>query len=331
MMRWRRIGIAALLVVSVGMSSGCGRTEELTEVEDQPLARINDEMLTQADFEFEVQRRQEAGRPIPDAETVLQELIERRVMLQRAQESDIFADADVQRERENQKLVQWLDRSLQVQRDSVTVTDEEIRAHYEANIDQYTRPAMVRLALLHRRMQPFDAEETVVQLREELDEARQVFLADPDTATQQGRIPGFGRIAAEHSEDTVSRYRGGDLGWLDVSRSDHRWPEDVLSAGMALDIGDVSEVLETDAGLFVVMKTGWRDPVVTPFEEVAVMQRRPMIRAKQQAVEAAFMSNLMQAAHVEIDSDQLAQLRIPEAEASPEPPALHRVTDRPLP
>ena len=331
MMQWQRLSAALLLAVSGTMWSGCGRTEETPVEEDRPLARINDEVLTQADFEFEVQRRQKTGRPIPDAETVLQELVERRVMLQRAQESDIFEDADVQREIENQKLVQWLDRSLQVQRDSVTVTDEEIRAHYEANIEQYTRPAMVRLAILYRRAQPMDAEDTVTQLREELDEARQAFLADPETATQQGRIPGFGRIAAEHSEDTVSRYRGGDLGWLDTSRTDHRWPEEVLSTGMSLEVGDISEVLETDTGLFVIMKTGWRDPVVTPFEEVATMQRRPMIRAKQQAVEAAFMSNLMETARVEIDAEQADRLRIPETETASEPPPLRRATELPLP
>ncbi len=309
--------------------SGCGRKAEEPEVvpEPEPLARVGDRVITEAEFAFEVERRLASGRPMDDADSVLRDLIEREAMLIRAAADEALRDPAVQRELENHKLVQWLDRSLQVLKDEVRVSEDDLRAAYEADMESFTRPALARLAILYRRVSLRDPDETMKSLRAELEAARELYLADPAAATRDGRIPGFGAIAADHSEDQVSRYRGGDLGWLDTSRTDHRWPEEVVQAGFALEPGEVSPVLVTDEGLFVVMKSGWREEQVTPFEEASIVLRRRVIRSKQEAVEREFMSNVLASVDVRINPEKAERLAIPQV-PQPVAPELLPVTGR---
>jgi len=88
---------------------------------------------------------------------------------------------------------------------------------------------------------------------------------------------------------------------------------EVMEAGFALPTGGVSEVLQTGQGLYVVMKQDARAGRVTPFEEAAPGLRRRLLRAKQEAVEAAFRSNLLARAGVVVNRERAARLRAPAA------------------
>ena len=68
-----RIGVSMFLLCSVWV--GCGRREPI-ELAPEPLARVGNAVITEADFEYELQRRMATGRPLGDAQTVLGELIE---------------------------------------------------------------------------------------------------------------------------------------------------------------------------------------------------------------------------------------------------------------
>ncbi len=311
-----------LLVAGV-VATGCGRKEPAAPA---PLARVGDAVITEKDYVFEVQRRLEHGRPLGQPREILQELVERQAMLQKAERSEVMEDPEVRRELENKQLGQWLDRTLQVARDAVQVTDEEIRAYYDAHPEAHTRAEMSRLAMLYRRVSPRDSAETQAALREDLERGRAEFLADPAVATRNGEVPGFGSVAARFSEDPATRYRGGDLGWLGDAGDGGRQPAAVIAAGMALETGAVSEVISAGDGLYVVMKSDRRPAYATPYEETAPGLRRRLIRLKQEEVERTFKSNLLAEAKIEINAAKAARLALPPA-AAPEPPDLLPVSD----
>lgn len=314
MMRARQIvgrclacGFAAMLL------GGCGKAEPEATVdapEDVPLARVGAVSIREADVAVEIERRQQRGQPVESAAAVLQELVERQAMLNQAEQDERMQDPAVRREVENLVLAQWLDRTLRAEKDAVTVGDEALRALYEARRDAFTQPAMMRLAVLYRAVDARDAADRS-RLAAELAAARQAYLADPDAATREGRLSGFGVIAADASEDTVSRYRGGDLGWVRLDQTAFRLPAAVLQAGAALAVGEVSEVQATEDAVFVVMKSDQRPERVVPFEEARISLRRDAIRARQEAVEASFRSNLLAQAGVEINQEKVAQLTLP--------------------
>jgi len=306
---------------------GCGREAEAPPPET-PLAQVGDVALTEQDFAFEVRRRQASGRATGDAATILQEMVERQAMLQRAAASAVADDPEVRREVENSLLAQWLQRELQTRKDRVTVSEADLQAVYEANAQEWTRPRQVRLAMLFRSRRARDDAQAVEKIKADLRRAVAAYRADSEAATNNGRMQGFGKLAIDHSEDTVSRYRGGDLGWLETGRTDARWPSEVVSAGCALEIGAVSEVIETANGFYVVMKTDERDAQVTPFAEAKLALRRRLLRERQDAVQRDFMRNVMSETRVEINRDKAARLTLPKVEESVRAPAFRPVNER---
>ncbi len=308
--------------------AGCGRRQPDPVPEPPPLVRVGEASITEEDFRFEVERRLAVGRPVGDVETVLREMIERQAMLRKASDSEVARDPGVRRDVENRLLTAWLDRELHAEKDRVTVTESDLRAAYEATLETWTVPAQARLAILYRRRTPRDGEEAVEELKVALRGGVAAFEADRAGVTRNGQIPGFGTVAAEHSEDTVTRYRGGDLGWLDIGRTESRLPALVLETGFALDLGGISDVLETEDGLYVVMKSDERAARVQPFEQAATVLRRRLIRERQDAVEQRFMQDLLAETPVEINREKAARLTIPRPESSVRPPAFSPVTER---
>lgn len=322
----RRVLISTLLAfASVLVISGCRREApvEAPPPAPPPLARVGAAVITAEDVVAEAQRLRAAGQPDSDPQAVLQGLVLRAAMLQEAATSAWVETREARRERENLLLSQWLEHTVQAEKEKVAISDDELRAGYEANVAEFTRPAMARLAILYRKPSARSADASEEALSAELLKARQAYLDDPVKATREGRIPGFGAVAAEASEHATSRYRGGDIGWLDISRQDHPVPAEVAAAGFALPVGGVSEVLSTESGLYIVMKQDQRDARTAPFDEVAATLRRRLLRERREAIDAAFKSNVLQRADVAIDARQAAALTLPEAPArQTEPPAL---------
>jgi hypothetical protein len=132
------------------------------------VARVNGQPITEAEVQQEIQRRTAARRAVGDADSLVRELVERKAMLDEAARSPALQDPAVRRELENRQLGQWLDRTLKVERDRVTVTDDELRAHFAAHPETARQPEMVRLAILYRKANPRDPAESSTALRDEL-------------------------------------------------------------------------------------------------------------------------------------------------------------------
>lgn len=313
---------ALVLVLLLAVSSGCGRREEAPPA-PVPLARVGGAVISAEDVAAEARRLRAAGQPAGDAQAVLQALILREAMLQEASTSTWANAQEARRERENLLLAQWLEHTLQAEKERVALADDDLRHVYEANAAEFTRPAMARLAILHRKPSALGADSSAEALTAALRQARQKYLDDPSQATRSDRIPGFGAIAAEASEHATSRYRGGDLGWLEAGRDAHSLPAEVVEAGFALPVGGVSDVLATETGLYVVMKQDQRESRIAPFEEVAATLRRRLLGARRDAVESTFKSNVLARADIQIDMSQASALTLPQTTARiPAPPAL---------
>jgi parvulin-like peptidyl-prolyl isomerase len=130
------------------------------------------------------------------------------------------------------------------------------------------------------------------------------------SSTNGNPAGGFGALALEASDDQASRHRGGDLGWLDAGNFEYRWPQAVLTAGYALDVGQISPVIETPQGYYVVMKTDARSGSVTPLAEVAPALRQSLLVTRRQQVQEAFRAETVRAAQAKIDSAVLATVEI---------------------
>ncbi|HRR33171.1 MAG TPA: peptidyl-prolyl cis-trans isomerase [Kiritimatiellia bacterium] len=277
------------------------------------LAMVGGRAITQADFDAEVARRRTGAADV-DPETVLNQLIERQAMLIKAEASGIATNAEFRRETENRLISHWLSGTLHKDREAVEVTEKELEEAYETRKETaFRQGAQVRFAILYRKGR------NIEELKAALAEAVAVFAKDRDGVTQKGRLTGFGTVAAEHSEDTVSRYRGGDLGWFDADKPESpRVPQEVLATGAALETGAISAPIVAGGGVYVIMKSGSRDAKQLAFKEAAPFLRRRLLSEKRDAVDAAFKTGLLADVKIELKQKPVFE-PLPAKPAQPPP------------
>jgi parvulin-like peptidyl-prolyl isomerase len=273
------------------------------------LATVGARQITIGDFRQEIERRHANRKPVPDKETLLQEMINYEALLQRATASGLAQDPRIKRELDNLLIAKFQEREIAPQVDAVNVTDEDVQVEYQRNLSKYTRPAKVRLALLRLETNPKMPEPRRVELRERLAEARRKILENL-SSSPGSVIPGFGNLAIDYSDDQASRYRGGDIGWLDAGDFSYRWPRGVLETAYGSDKSQVSEVIETDNGFYLVMKTDSRDGAVTPLEQIKSALRQTLLAKKRREFEETERHNLIAQVHTTIDREALASVQI---------------------
>lgn len=303
------VGIAGVLLY-VCLLSACRKDAAQPESAGDVLARVGTATIHVDDFQAEVVRRRESNRPVPGKEELLAEMVAFEALRQRAENDALATDPQVQRKMAKVLISEWKERRVLPELDAVQVTDEEVRAEYERRIADYTRPAQVRLAALHlqgdRRMSDARRE----ALRARMAEARRRAIEQPAPGGRGAAAQGFGAVAIEFSDDQASRYRGGDIGWMAEGATASRWPRGVLETGFALEKGQVSDVIERDGDLYLVMKSDCRERVVTPFEKVASSLRQRLLMEKRRERHASLVGDVLSCAAAETNHAALAALRV---------------------
>ena len=291
---------ALALGASLGLLAGCAKK---SAPDPSVLARVGPREIRVADLKQEMEWRQKNRRPVPDAPALLEEMVAQELMLQRARAAGLEKDSEVQRAYRNVLITKIKERELTPRVETAVVSPEELRAQYEKQIAQFTRPAKARLAVIHIKTDPKMSAEKVAGARARIDEARQAALALPKDAK------GFGVVAVNFSEDQSSRYKGGDIGWFDQGLLGYSWPEAVVSAGFALaQAGDLSDVIPADRGFYLVTKLDTRDALVTPLAQVEDGLRRRLLVEKKQAAERAFQQELRRGVPLQLFPEALAAL-----------------------
>lgn len=275
------------------------------------LATVGDRKITIEDFRKEVERRVQARRPIPDKATLLHEMVTYEAMLQRAGAAGLADDPEVRREVNNILISRLQERELTPRLEAVNVTKEEVRAEYDANLAKFTRPAQIRLALLYLEADSKASAARREEIRQRLTEARSRAIAQPARGGRGPAAFGFGALAIDYSDDQASRYRGGDIGWLEGGNFSYRWPRQVLETGYALEQGKVSEVIETDNGFYLVRKTDSRAAVTTPFAELEPTLRQSLLLKKRRDLNEAYQREATQMAGTTINQQGLASVELP--------------------
>ena len=278
------------------------------------LATVGERKITVDDLKNEIAIRHAARRPIPDKDALLREMVEFETLLQRAQRSGLLNDPQVQRELNSLLITKLKERQLTPAQEAFTPSPEDLKAEYERNLAKFTRPPKVRLAVLALVADAKLSDAKREELRTRMTEAREKALANQGPKNPSGLpsrdLTGFGTLALDYSDDQASRYRGGDVGWLDAGVFTYRWPREVLAAGYALEKNQVSPVIETKEGAFLVMKTDGRAGSTVSFAEAEPMLRQSLIVKRRGELEQAFRDETARAVPVSIHTQALATVQI---------------------
>ena len=142
----------------------------------------------------------------------------------------------------------------------VIVTEEEVKQYYEDNKNTlFLVPARVKASHI-LVMFPWKEDNS-----EETQEGREETLEKIKVVEDKLKDGGdFEDLARQYSDDGTSGENGGDLGYI----SKDQMVEEFDKALFSLDVGEVSEIVETEYGFHIIKATDREEEYIQKFDEV---------------------------------------------------------------
>ncbi|SDG00148.1 SurA N-terminal domain-containing protein [Phytopseudomonas seleniipraecipitans] len=216
-------------------------------------------------------------------------------------------------------------RTIKVDADAVQVSDDDIKAYYDAQQAQFMSPEQVVLDYVELKKDSFFSgitvsddelkaayESEIASLAEQRDAAHILIEAGGDVSDEQAKAKieeiqkrlqqgeDFAALAKEFSQDPGSASDGGDLGYAGKGVYDPAF-EDAL---YALNKDEVSAPVRTEFGWHLIKLLGVQAPEVPP---LASMKDKLEADLKTQRVEQRFVEATKQLEDAAFESSDLAQ------------------------
>src|SRR5690606_15238769 len=134
---------------------------------------------------------------------------------------------------------------------SIVVSEEELRARYEMDNDQYVQP------------ETRNARHILITVEDPAQDAARLALAQDLYQQIQGGAD-FAALAREHSDDSASASSGGELGWASRETYVQAFGDKLFS----MEEGAVSEPVKTEFGYHIIKLEGIRPGEGRSFEDV---------------------------------------------------------------
>ncbi len=243
---------------------------EVGELGAKPVAQIDNAQITRAQLDHALAFY--SSNPMVNASEgrikVLNEMIEEQVLYNKAIESGF--DKSPEYLNNQRKLLAYEYRKFIKQKaaENTKITDIDLQIYYEKNINKYTKPAMSRLA--------------IYQQRNDIPNNSGLSLSKVKEAAEYLKIQdGFGKYALEsHHSNTANRE--GKLPWVSNGNQLAGIPAIVLERGAELDVGEVSDPIETEKAIFLVRLMGKKEALITPLDQVRSSLRQQLVIDRKQ-------------------------------------------------
>lgn len=251
----KKYHMVLILCIAALLLSGYSSAED-----DPVLAEFGDIRITQSDynrtFEYYPEQVRNTIRANPELQQkFLLSMVQLKVMSGVAKEKgidripEVMAHTDV--------LISDLLSKELIRRevhDKISITDEDMRSYYTANIDSYRVPEMVRARHILFRV-PANADEKEKQeVREKSETVLERIRSGED----------FEKLASEFSDDTGSKAQGGDIGFFPKGKMVKQFED----AAFSMKAGEVSGPVETRFGLHIIRVEERKEAQAKPFEDV---------------------------------------------------------------
>lgn len=256
----------ATLVAAILLAVSCKRDESVVKTastESDPVAiQVDKREIRLSELQAELDFLTIKHSPMAaDRKAFLEPSTERLVALDKALKLGLDKDRELKRQWENLLIGRLEKTEIDDKLAKLTVTDEEIRDFYQRHLATYSSPAQIHLALLFLKF-PTHADESAREaICQRMASARELAVKLP------AETRGFGADAMTYSEEATSRFKGGDIGWVQAGADRSRWPAEIVAAGFALkENGAVSEPIRTADGVYLLKKLDSREPTVRSLE-----------------------------------------------------------------
>lgn len=290
------VGFTATLA---GVVSGQEHTAPTpaTRPADEIVARVEERAIRFEDLRVVAAQNGHDLRKSADLALALREAIHQEVLALEARRRGYENDPEIRRYVRSQ-IVQRLLREM-LDRPEATAarpSDAELRAYYDKNLAEFTRPTVARaqvLALLRRA----GDEETFPRKLAELQGAFQKPQAN------------FGELVQHYSDDPAARTQGGLTPWLTKGEPSRFHPPALIEAVFsAPDTKAILGPVSHGSWVYFVRLQERRESVPTPFEQAKDTIARLIVRRQRAEAYDAYVNSLARAARVETWPEKIPAL-----------------------
>ncbi|NOY80782.1 MAG: hypothetical protein GXP31_07230 [Kiritimatiellaeota bacterium] len=251
------------------------------------VAEVEGRTISVADFCRAARRRGGVHPGLLDRKALLDELIQRQCLLIKAERDGVPHRPEALRSIANIVIGQLRGLELEPVLAGVGVSRDEVEAYYALHRERYRQGPKSRLAIVYvKTFAKMDVSEAA-RCRKRIEDTRALALSQ-----RISPVNGFGPLTIRASEDQRTRYKGGVIGWVEAGRERYRYPTPVIRAGFALrEVGDISDVIDTREGLYLVRLTDRRPATTVPLTAVEAKIRHKLLLLKRKATEQRFYAD----------------------------------------
>ncbi|NLK13314.1 MAG: peptidylprolyl isomerase [Spirochaetales bacterium] len=146
------------------------------------------------------------------------------------------------------------------------VTESEITSFYRKNRTMFVSPETVKLSHIFI---PYSSDSGV-------NTANKTLLSDVADKIKNGTLS-FEKAVVEYSQDTPSKSKGGDIGWLTMDNEEARLGlgESFFEVAFSLDVGETSGLVESNTGYHILKVLVYSETKILALDDV-ISPNNPM-------------------------------------------------------
>ena len=272
----RHYAIFVLLSIAV-IAAGCARQE------GEVLAKVNDKVITLREFNKKIERLPKHYQDIVNAQKdkFLEEIISEELLYQEGQRQGIDQDE------ETREMVAEAEKKIVVSRfindnvnEKVAIEEDELRKYYDEHSEEFMLPERWR------------ASHILLDTRQEAEEVLGMLRSGSDFAT----------LAQERSKDASAK-QGGDVGFF----SKGQLLPDFEDTAFELEVGQISEITETQFGYHLIKLTERKSPEVQDFGKIKDLIKKELERNRRKEVFDSILSDLREKADIAINEELIGE------------------------
>jgi peptidyl-prolyl cis-trans isomerase C len=168
-------------------------------------------------------------------------------------------------------------------RQKITVTEEESKKYYNDNPNLFKQPEQVKASHILIKVAPDAEESKKIQARKKIETVQKKVRQGED----------FGSLAKADSEGPTAQ-REGDLGYF----SRGRMAKPFEDAAFALNVGEVSGIVETQFGYHLIKVTDKKPARTIPYKEVQLRLGQHLKNEKAKTEIQDYIENLKKSAKI---------------------------------
>lgn len=309
---WTWVCLAvAFFVLVIGCDAGQSKPRS-----SESIASIDGEPVTVDAFKAEMARRPGLFATEEQKQALLDDMVRSEVLYAAARKAGYDQDPEILVQFKRLIANKFMQDHLEPKLAELTVSEAEVEAYYNKHQADFVTPKKVRAALIRISVPAAASEEKKSELLDRVKAARAEALEH-----SQG-TPSFGAVAVTYSDDQATRYRGGDIGWIQEKKSRSRWDDEVMAALFSLTkVGEISPVITTTSGHYLVKLMEVRESAPRSLAEVKGWISHTILNDKKKQSVDDFYKDLGKRVSVTVKEERVASIKPPADKSSSKPMA----------